>query len=128
MKLPISGNAKGYAVLLGVAVVGVVVLTLFFKKQVADAAKGVGGIISGDNALTEGTAYAGAGVAGTAGAAVNAASGGLFENIGSWLGNAVYDVTHPSDGKQATASVPLQTRKQATQDNFWSDISRVFTP
>lgn len=122
MKLPISGDAKGYAILIGAGVVAVVVLTLFFKKQATEAVKGVGGLVSGDNALTRGTVYEGAGVAGTLGAATNAATGGLLETFGSWLGGKVYDVTHPDEG------VTLQTRKQATQDNFWSDISRVFSP
>lgn len=92
MKLPISGDAKGYAILLGAAVAGVVVLTLFFKKQVGAVAQGVGGIVSGNNAATEGTVYEGAGILGTLGSVFNSASGGALEGVGDWIGESIFDV------------------------------------
>lgn len=61
------------------------------------------GILSGKNALTKGatnaagqrvTAYEGAGVLGTMGAAANAASGGYLATFGEWIGLKVYDLTH----------------------------------
>jgi hypothetical protein len=72
------------------------------RKTIADAAAGLGGIVSGDNALTEGTDYQGAGVAGTLGAATNAASGGLLAEAGSWIGGKVFDIFHPSAGLMQT--------------------------
>lgn len=69
------------------------------RKTVADVASGVGGVVSGNNAITEGTAYEGAGILGTVGAAANAASGGFFETTGSKLGGWVYDLLHPNDGQ-----------------------------
>lgn len=62
-----------------------------------------GGVLSGDNALTQNatdsngnrvTAYQGAGVLGTAGAAANTVSGGYLATFGTWLGGKAYDLTH----------------------------------
>jgi hypothetical protein len=116
----LPASAKGYAVVIGVGVVAVVILYTFFKKEAQAVVEGVGGAVTGNNALTRGTPYEGAGVVGTLGAATNAATGGLLGRFGSWLGGAVFEATH--------SSVPLQSRKQATQDNFWQDSSGVFTP
>jgi hypothetical protein len=112
-------TAKSYAVLIGVGAVALVGLAWLARKQIAAAASAAGGLVTGNNALTEGTAYEGAGVVGTLGAAANSASGGALGDFGSWLGGAVYDITHPT----------LQTRKQATGDNFWVNTNtQVFTP
>lgn len=66
---------------LGVAAVllGVYYVT---RKAVGAAADTVAGIATGNNALTDGTPYAGTGVLGTLGAATNAVSGGAFQAIG----------------------------------------------
>lgn len=92
MKLPISGDAKSWAILVGAGVAAVVVLTLFFKKQATEVVKGVGGIISGNNAATEGTAYEGRGILGTLGSVFNSGSGGALEGVGDWIGESIFDV------------------------------------
>lgn len=77
------------------------------------------GILSGDNSLTRGatnaagqpvTAYAGAGVIGTLGAAANAASGGYLATFGEWLGVKIYDLT--SGAPQAADPVATVRRYQ----------------
>lgn len=103
------------AIVIGVGALALVGVLIFFRKQAAAAVQAVADV-------NKGTAYEGTGVVGTLGNAANQASGGLFESIGSWLGNTVYDVTHPNDG------VDLQTTKQATQDNFYTSITRIFSP
>jgi len=82
----------------GVALVIGVVYFLGGKTLKA-AAQIAGGIVSGNNALTEGTVYQGAGILGTLGSAANEASGGFFETTGSKIGGWVYDVLHPGAGK-----------------------------
>ncbi len=78
---------------------GLILGVVYFlgRKTLSDVASGVGGVASGNNALTEGTAYAGKGVAGTLGAAVNTASGGIFERFGSWIGGQIADATDDYD-------------------------------
>ena len=65
------------------------------RKTIADTADLAAGIVSGDNAITEGTQYEGTGVAGTVGAVADAASGGLFSSWGSsladWFAPSVAD-------------------------------------
>lgn len=82
----------------GVAVVGLLAYSLLPKLL-----KGAGGLVSGNNALTQNqhnadgtpqTAYIGAGIPGTLGAAANTASGGIFSSIGDWFGGGLYDLTH----------------------------------
>lgn len=82
---------------------GVAVLGLIAWNVLPKLAKGAGGLVSGNNALTQNqhnidgsqqTAYVGAGIPGTLGAAANTASGGLFSSIGDWLGGGLYDMTH----------------------------------
>lgn len=65
----------------GVAIVAVVAY-LIARRTITEVAETAGGIVTGDNALTRGTPYQGAGVLGTLGAATNAASGGTFQAIG----------------------------------------------
>jgi hypothetical protein len=72
---------------------GVVALAVVYLGRRAGAV--AGGIVSGNNALTEGTTYAGAGVVGTLGAATNAASGGVLQSAGEAIGGWFYDLTHP---------------------------------
>lgn len=66
----------------GAAVVGVGLLIWLGKKGVEAAADTVEGVASGNNALTEGTPYEGAGILGTLGAGVNTLLGGVPESIG----------------------------------------------
>ncbi len=79
------------------------------------------GLVTGDNALTKGatnaagqkvTAYQGAGVLGTLGAATNAASMGYLATAGQWLGSTVYDLTHPADEAPA-GRAPTQAENDA---------------
>ena len=71
------------------------------------------GIVTGDNALTQNatdasgapvSAYQGAGIVGTVGAATNAASGGTLASIGSWIGITTYDLFHPAPAADTTPS------------------------
>jgi len=87
-----------YAVLIGVGALAVVGVFAFFKKQAGDAVAGVGGVLSGNNALTEGTPYAGYGFIGTLGAGANEISGGTLQQWGESLGGWLFDVTHPNQG------------------------------
>lgn len=64
---------------------------LLVRKALGDVAAAAGGIVSGNNALTRGTPYEGAGLAGTAGAAANAATGGALQSVGEWLGGTLAD-------------------------------------
>ena len=97
--------------LIGVGVIVLGVLTWKAAGAANDAAKKAAkaiadtaaGIVSGDNALTQGAtdsngnpvdAYQGAGVVGTIGAATNIASGGWFATAGEWIGGKAYDLTH----------------------------------
>lgn len=87
------------------------------------AAKAAPGLISGNNAITQSatnaagqptTAYQGAGIVGTLGAATNAASGGVLASVGEWLGSTVYDWTHTS-----TSSDEPQQGSAGTQPSGW---------
>jgi len=63
----------------------------------AAAADYTGGLLTGNNAITaeaRTTAYQGAGILGTLGAATDAVSGGTLSRAGEWLGGKIYDITH----------------------------------
>jgi hypothetical protein len=62
------------------------------SRGLGKVAKEAGGLVTGDNALTRGTPYQGAGLPGTVGAATNAATGGVLESLGGWIGGKLYDV------------------------------------
>lgn len=93
----------------------IIVGALYFlaRKTASDAAGAVGGVLSGDNALTEGTAYEGTGVVGTVGAAVNEVSGGTLQTIGetvsSWFApkdttdNLYYVAVFPDGARHSIA-------------------------
>lgn len=92
---------EGGAMLLVVAAVAFVAWRAL--KAVPEVAEAAGGLVTGHNALTENatnaqgehvSAYEGAGIAGTAGAAANAASGGYLASWGESLGSWAYDLTH----------------------------------
>lgn len=109
--------------------VGLIVAVLYFVGRVAvkDAAGVVGGIASGNNALTNGTPYQGTGVVGTIAAAANSASGGALQSIGEAIGGWVYDATHkaydPSTGLQG-AQKTVSDGARST-DQLWGPLGGV---
>jgi len=108
------------AVVLGV---GYFVAKTVFKFAAAQA----GGVVSGRNAITEGTPYAGAGIVATPAAIADAASGGILSSLGGWIGGKVYDLTHeeydPNTGLQ-TGAKTVQDGADAT-DSLWGRIGGV---
>jgi len=113
-------NSKAGMIGAGVLVAGVVVY--FLGRQIAkgagDAAgavlDAVGGAVTGNNALTQGTPYEGVGFGlGTLGAATNAASGGVLGRFGSWLGGQIYDIANkPYDPNQRAFSAAGPVRPE----------------
>lgn len=117
--------------ILGAVLVGGVLLWRFSKVA--------GGIVTGNNGITRTatdaagrpvTAYQGAGVAGTLGATVNAATGGAAASAGRWLGDLAFDWFGPrpdSGGQGASATQPTgwdysgkdQTFEQASSEDGW---------
>lgn len=104
-----------------IAVTGIVVLYMGYKavKGAASAAVNAGaGLLTGDNAITQNqtdasgnpvTAYEGAGVAGTLGAAANSVSGGTLASLGDWIGGKVYDLFNGSSTPAASSSGQTST-------------------
>lgn len=110
---------------LAAGVVLVLVAVYFLaRKTLTDAAAAVGGLVSGDNALTKGTDYEGKGAAGTLGAAVDSATGGFTSWIGGGIGGAAatlrdwattdaadenlfYTVKFPDGSKHAVGSLSV---------------------
>lgn len=98
MKIP-AATINNAALLLVVALGAAWVI----KRSAGAIVDTAGGILTGDNALTQNatdfqgarvTAYEGAGPLGTLGAATNAASGGILASLGGWIGSAAYNLTH----------------------------------
>lgn len=93
MKINQAAIANNALPIAGGIVLIIAAVYYLLRKTVSDAAGAVtdtaAGIISGNNAVTEGTPYAGAGVLGTLGGATNAALGGvpqaIGETISSWF-------------------------------------------
>lgn len=82
----------------GIALLALVAYTLA-RKTVTDTARAAGGVVTGQNAITEAArteAYTGKGIVGTTGAAADIASGGFFSQTGEVIGGAVYGWFHPS--------------------------------
>lgn len=87
-----------------VAVIGVVTVLVATRAMAQSAATAAGavvdygaGLMSGNNGITSSartSAYEGAGVFGTLGAATDAAFGGVLSQAGEVLGGFVYNVTH----------------------------------
>lgn len=89
------------------AIAGIAVAAVVYfgaRATVKEVANVVGGVVSGDNAITRNqtnadgetvTAYQGAGVLGTLGAAANSASGGVLASAGEKLGGWLFDVFGP---------------------------------
>lgn len=88
---------KQFFIVGGVLVGGLTLLWLAGKKAVVAAADTGAGIVTGNNAITKGTPYEGAGVLGTLGSAVNQASGGTLQSIGEKIGGTLYDWMHPDE-------------------------------
>lgn len=118
MKLPKLAANTDSAIFLAVGAVVAIGIFLFLKKQLGEAASAAGGLVSGNNAITEGTVYAGGGVLGTVGAATNSASGGVLESIGDSLGSWWYDVVNGEYDPNAPTAP--QSRKQAVGDQFYN--------
>jgi hypothetical protein len=112
--------AVAAAVVLGV---GYFLVKTVLGKVAAEA----GGLVSGRNAITDGTPYAGAGAIATPAAIANAASGGTLADLGGWLGRTVYDWTHeeydPNTGLQTGAKTTTAGAKAT--DSVWGRIGGV---
>lgn len=94
----VANAALNNPVQFAIAAAVVVGVVYFATRAVAkQAAAAVGGVVSGNNAITNGTPYAGTGIVATPAAIANSASGGLLAEFGGWLGRSVYDLTHPND-------------------------------
>jgi hypothetical protein len=128
MKIPAAlKSIEGQYAVIGI--VGVVVLYYVLKKVLPLA----GGLVSGNNAITQNqtdasgapvTAYQGAGVLGTLGAATNSASGGSFASIGEWIGGTLADLTGSYDPNSPLTG---SNRTQVVTPNYVSDVSDLST-
>lgn len=104
MKAPkVDLDPSTVAILAGIAVGGFLLWRA--GKAVAEAAPQaveytadmVGGVLTGNNAITKGArtdAYKDAGVIGTLGAATDRILGGVPSKVGEWLGLKLWDMTH----------------------------------
>ena len=132
VKVPaVFKSEAGQYIALGVVALLVV---YFVTKQAAKAAGAVasaaGGVLTGNNALTAGTPYQGAGVAGTLGAAANDVSGGVLQNVGDYIGNKLADwfqsaptAATPADSTGASAQAINRDQVSAGNFNQTPDIS-----
>jgi len=98
----------------GVIVLGVAAYLLVrkiasdVKDQAVAAAKGIGGLASGDNAITDAArtdAYKGAGILGTLGASFDILGGGIFSKTGEWLGGVASDWADSSTNTAANKAL-----------------------
>jgi len=85
--------------------VGVLALGAYLAKKTIEAGAG---LVTGDNVITQNqhnaegesvTAYQGAGVLGTLGAAFNSASGGILASAGETIGGWAFGLFGPKTGK-----------------------------
>lgn len=95
---------------IGVAVLGVGYFVVtrgadLIKKGITALPDAVDGVLTGNNFVTQAatnsagertTAYQGAGILGTLGAATNTLSGGWFATAGEWIGGKAADIFQPS--------------------------------
>jgi hypothetical protein len=114
---------------IALGVVGGVLLYVIYragKVAVTQAA----GLVTGNNAITQNqtdasgapvTAYQGAGVAGTLGAAANSASGGVFASIGDWIGAHLPGNNYDPNSAQPTGV----NRDQVVTPNYVPDIGEL---
>jgi len=95
-------------VLAGAAVLVVGALYWFTRQAVKDVAAGVtavgsaaaetiAGVATGDNAITRGTPYEGAGIFGTLGGVTNRVLGGVPQRAGEAIGGWVYRLLHSDE-------------------------------
>lgn len=126
MKAPVVLQSKeGQWVVLGL--VALIVVYYIGKKIVTAgaqaagaAASATGGALSGNNSLTQGTPYEGAGILGTLGAATNTILGGAPEKIGNWIGGAL-----PGNNYDPNAPTPSGVnRDQVVTQNYVTDIGQ----
>jgi hypothetical protein len=129
-KLAKSAAAQPIQFAIGIAIVGVV--GYFIVKRAAGAAAVAAtdaavGVITGNNALTAGSPYEGAGVLGTLGAAANAASGGVLQRVGESIGGFVFDVFNkPYDPSTGLETAPKTLERGAEEtDSLWGRIGGV---
>jgi len=108
VKLPSAAALNKLAenpVQLAIAVAIVAGIVYLLARQAGKAvAEVAAGVVTGDNAVTRGTVYEGAGIVATPAAIANAASGGTLEKFGSWIGGTIYDLTHDEYDPNATPS------------------------
>jgi len=97
------------------------------RKTIGDAASGVGGILTGSNAITKGTVYENKGIVGTIASAANKTTGGALESIGEGIGGWFYDLTHtdydPNTGLQTKADTVREGANNT--DSLWGKIGSV---
>lgn len=86
---------KQMLMLIGAAAVGAGFLWWQGRQVITATVDTAGGILTGNNAITEGTVYEGAGFLGTLGSATNKLLGGVPERLGEGLGLWLADVLHP---------------------------------
>jgi hypothetical protein len=109
---PFWDTTEGMLVIAGVALVGGYILVKTVEGWGQKAASVGAGLVTGNNAITQSatdyggapeTAYEGAGLLGTAGAAADIASGGLLASLGNSIGSGLYDLFHGSTTPVASA-------------------------
>lgn len=94
---------------IALAAVAAVVLYFVAKKLLNFG----GGLLSGNNALTAGTDYAGTGIFGTLGAATNKVLGGAPDAVGNKIGSGLYGLfgaPTPGSGTFYTVTFPDGSR------------------
>lgn len=136
MKVPsVLKTKEGQWVVLGLVAI---VVVYYVGKKVAGAAvaaggavvDAAGGVLSGNNRLTQGTPYEGTGVLGTAGAAANTVSGGSLQKVGDWIASWLpgagndYDPNAVTPAESSGQSSQGLTRTQVVTPNYVSDISQ----
>lgn len=104
-------SPAGLVVALGAGALLIYVAYKAIGSGASAAASAAAGVVSGNNAITQNqtdlagnpvTAYQGAGVLGTLGAATNSASGGAFASLGDWIGGKLYGLFNPPPAGSGT--------------------------
>jgi hypothetical protein len=95
MKVPkLEANTVLILAAAGVALIVIMQAGKAAKEVVTGAADLGGGLLTGNNSITAGarsSAYQGAGIFGTLGAAADRTSGGILSQAGEWLGGKIAD-------------------------------------
>lgn len=123
--------------LAGAAILVIGFVYLLARKTAKDVADAAAGIVSGDNVVTNNQtnfagektdAYVNKGVAGTVGAAVNSASGGLFASIGESIGGGLFGIFGAKDTTPKTYySVRFPDGKNHAVGDTWIDPNGYFS-